>query len=154
MSPSLQFTAHGGEYDAKMCRLCKLVREGISASSYQPRHRNTRNRTDLALRPKATGNNTTLVGSMSRDVSPYRPHVVPLPFPLLGLCLKVVPLLSPTGICNTRKVRCVRRVCDEFDEKPKNSNRVQVKRRKFFPRPNYTRVFLIQAAGKCCKRLL
>ena len=34
---------------------------GISVSSYQPRHRNTRNRTDLALRPKATGNNTTLV---------------------------------------------------------------------------------------------
>ena len=35
-----------------------FVRGGISASSYQPQHRNTRNRTDLALRPKATGNNT------------------------------------------------------------------------------------------------
>ena len=34
---------------------------GFSASSYQPRHRNTRNGTALALRPKATGNNTTLV---------------------------------------------------------------------------------------------
>ena len=34
---------------------------GVSASSHQPRHRNTKNRTDLALRPKATGNNTTLV---------------------------------------------------------------------------------------------
>ena len=34
---------------------------GGSVSSYQPRHRNTRNKTDLALRPKATGNNTTLL---------------------------------------------------------------------------------------------
>ena len=38
-----------------------FVRGGISASSNQPRHQNTRNRTDLALRPKATGNNATLV---------------------------------------------------------------------------------------------
>ena len=39
-----------------------ICEEGVSASSYQPRqHRNTRNRTDLALRPKATGNNTTLL---------------------------------------------------------------------------------------------
>ena len=37
-----------------------FVREGISASSYQPRHQNTRNKSDLALRPKAT-DNTTLV---------------------------------------------------------------------------------------------
>ena len=58
---------------------------GGSVGSYQPRHRNTRNRTDLALRPKATGNNTTLV-ALSRDVSPHRLHVVPLPFPLLGIC--------------------------------------------------------------------
>ena len=93
---------------------------GISASLYQPRHRNTRNRTDIALRPKATGSNTTLC--TSRDVSPYCLNVVPLPFPLLGLCLKVVPLLSPTGIYNTRKVRSVQHAYDEFDEKTKNSN--------------------------------
>ena len=35
------------------------MRGVISACSYQLRDRRTRNRTDLALRPKATGNNTT-----------------------------------------------------------------------------------------------
>ena len=52
-----------GRNDAKMCRLCRryLWEGGIYASSYQPRHRNTRERTDLALRSKSTGNNTTLV---------------------------------------------------------------------------------------------
>ena len=65
MSPSLKSTARGGEYDTEMGRLCKrhlFVRGGISANSYQlRRHRNTRNKIDLALRPKANGNNTTLV---------------------------------------------------------------------------------------------
>ena len=48
---------------------------------------------------------------------------------------KVAPLLSSTGIYNTRKVRSVRHVCDEFDEKRKNNNRVQVKRWKCVPGP-------------------
>ena len=43
--------------------------------------------------PKATGKYTTL--GTRQDM--YRPHVVPLPFPLLGLCLTAVPLLLPTG---------------------------------------------------------
>ena len=57
----------------------------------------------------------------------YRLHLVPLPFPLSGLCLKVLPLLLPTG-SSTRKVPSVhdKLACDEFDEKTKN-NRVQVK---------------------------
>ena len=44
---------------------------------------------------------------------------------------------------NTRKVRTrsVRHVCDEFDEKPKNNSRVQVKPRKFFPGQIPRRVF-------------
>ena len=79
--------------------------------------------------------------STSRDASPYRPYVVPLSFPLLGLGLKAVPFLSTTGIWNTRKVRSVRHVCDEFDEKPKNNNRIQVKRRKFVPGQIPRRVF-------------
>ena len=87
--------------------------------------------------------------STSRDASPYRPHVVPLPFPLLGLCLKMVPLLSPTGIYNTPKVRSVRHVCDEFAENTKNDtgNRVQVKRRKLVPRPNSTPCFWFRPLG-------
>ena len=36
----------------------------------------------------------------------YRPHLVPLLFLHLGLCLKVVPLLLPTGR-STRKVPSV-----------------------------------------------
>ena len=32
--------------------------------------------------------------------------------------------LSPTGISNTRKVRSVRHVCNEFDENPKNKTPV------------------------------
>ena len=44
MSRSSKYIFCGGEYDAKMCRLCKRYfwRGGGSASSYQPRHRNTR----------------------------------------------------------------------------------------------------------------
>ena len=46
------------------------------------------------------------------------PHLVPLAFPLLNLCLKVVPLL-PTG-SSARAVPSVhdKVACDEFDEKP------------------------------------
>ena len=117
-----------------------FVREIISAGSYQPRDRNTRNRTNLPLRPEASGK-SDYTRTMSRDVSPYSPHVVPLPFSLLGLRLKVVPLFSPTGMYNTREVRSVWHVCDEFDEKPKNNNRIQVKRRKFVPGQIPRRVF-------------
>ena len=39
----------------------------------------------------------------------YRPYLTPLPFPLLCLCLKVVPLLLPTGI-SARKVPSARHV--------------------------------------------
>ena len=55
------------------------LRERISVGSYQPRDRNTRNWTDLRLRPKATGNWTTLETRQEM----YRPHLVPLPCPLL-----------------------------------------------------------------------
>ena len=85
-----------------------FVREIISVRSYQPRDRNTRNRTDLPLRPKITGNQTTL-----EDVKRYRPHLVPLPFPLVGLWLKVVLLLLPTG-SSTRKVPSVRHVMNSM----------------------------------------
>ena len=63
---------------------------------------------------------------MTRD----RSHLVPLPFPLLGLYLKVMPLLLPTG-SSTRKVPNVHEKVthDEFDEKPKNHT-VEVKGRK------------------------
>ena len=57
---SFFFTVHGGEDDTKMCNIrigwCKRHFEIISVGSYKPRDRNTRNRTDLPLRPKATGN--------------------------------------------------------------------------------------------------
>ena len=89
-----------------------FVREIISAGSYQPRDRNTRNRTNLPLRPEASGK-SDYTRTMSRDVSPYSPHVVPLPFSLLGLCLKVVSLLLPTG-SSTRKVPSVRRVMNSM----------------------------------------
>ena len=55
--------------------------------------------------------------------------------------------MSPTGIYNTRKVRSARHVCDEFDVKSKNNNRVQVKRRKLVPRPNSTRGFEFRPLG-------
>ena len=59
----------------------------------------------------------------------YRSHLVPLPFHLLGLCLKVVQLLLPTG-SSTREVPSVhdKVVCNEFEDKPEK-NRVQVKQR-------------------------
>ena len=100
MSPSLKSTARGGEYDTEMGRLCKrhlFVRGGISANSYQlRRHRNTRNKIDLALRPKANGNNTTLVARpRCITVSPSCRSSAVSP---LGLQFKVVPLLPPTGI--------------------------------------------------------
>ena len=62
----------------------------------------------------------------------YRPHLVLLPFPLFGLCLKVVPLL-PTG-SSTRKVPSVhdKAASHEIDEKPKNI-RVQLKDGNLFP---------------------
>ena len=43
----------------------------------------------------------------------YRRHLVPLPFPLLALYLKVVPLMLPTG-SSTRKVPSARHVT-KFD---------------------------------------
>ena len=49
----------------------------------------------------------------------YRPHLVHLPCPLLGLCLKLVPLLLAIG-SSAHKVPSVHDevACDEFDEKP------------------------------------
>ena len=74
----------------------------------------------------------------------YRPHLAPLPFPLLGLCLKVVPLLLPTGSSTPKVPRVHDKVaCDELDETP-TKNRVQVKRRNFIPRPNSTPVFCVR----------
>ena len=61
------------------------------------------------MRPKATGNQATLETRQEM----YRPHLVPLPFPLLGLCLKVVPLLLLTGSL-TRKVPGVRHVTNSM----------------------------------------
>ena len=52
---------------------------------------NTSNRTDLPLRPKATKLEIRL-RTLEKRQELYRPHLVPLPFPLLSLCLKVVPL--------------------------------------------------------------
>ena len=68
----------------------------------------------------------------------YRPHVVPLPFPFLGLCLKMTALLLPIG-SSARKGRpaCMWRV---------RWNtlfflRVHIKRRNFTLRPNSTPFF-------------
>ena len=73
--------------------------------------KNTRNRTDLPLRQLEIRLRTR---NTSRDISPYRPRLVPLPFPLF---LKVVSLLLPTGNNSaTRKVPNVPHVM-EFDEK-------------------------------------
>ena len=55
----------------------------------------------------------------------YRPRVVPRPFLLLGLCLKAVSLLLPTG-SSTRKVLSVHDEVTrgEFDgKKKKNGNK-------------------------------
>ena len=60
MSPSLKVATRGGEYDAKMCGLCRWYLWGGRFPPARINH-DTRNRTDLALRPKITGNNTTLV---------------------------------------------------------------------------------------------
>ena len=62
MSPA--FAIRGGEYDTKMRNIRQMVqaafvREIFFDGSEQPRDRNTRNRTDIPLRPKTTGNQTT-----------------------------------------------------------------------------------------------
>ena len=88
-----------------------FVRERSSVGSYQPRDRNTRNRTDLPLRLRATGNETTL--ETRQDT--YRHGLFPLSFPLLCLCLKVVPLLLPTG-SSTRKVPSFRHVINSMKD--------------------------------------
>ena len=44
----------------------------------------------------------------------YRPHLVPLSFSLLGLCLRVVPLLLPTG-SSTQKVSSVWHVMNSME---------------------------------------
>ena len=97
MSPS--FTVGGGEYDTKMCNnridgASGICEGDIFRRLVSTRDENSRNRTDLPLRPQTTGLDCT-TRSTSRDV--YRPHLVPLPFPLLDLRLKVVPLLLPIG---------------------------------------------------------
>ena len=74
-----------------------------------------------------------------------------MPFPLLSLRLKAVPLLSPTGIYNTRRLPSVRHVCDEFDEKPKTVIEFKLNDGNLLPGQISRRV---QAAGKCWKRLL
>ena len=120
-----------------------LVRGRISVGSYQPRDRNTRtdtiDKTDLLLRLKATGNQTTLETRHEK----YHPHLVPLPcpllFPLYGLhawrwcrCCDL-----RTG-SSTRKVPSVRHVMNSIKTL---KNKVQIKRRKFIPRQNSTPFF-------------
>ena len=73
MAVSPAFTVRGGEYDTKMYHIridsaSGIVTDIIAVGSYQPRCRNTRNRTDLPLRPKASGNYATL--QTCQDVSP------------------------------------------------------------------------------------
>ena len=76
---------------------------------------NTSNRTDLPLRPEATKLEIRL-RTLEKRQELYRPPLVPLPFPLLILCLNVVPLRLPTGR-SARKAPTLRHVCDEVDEK-------------------------------------
>ena len=59
----------------------------------------------------------------------YRPHIFPLPFPLWGLCLKVVMLLLPISR-STRKVPSVRCWMNSMKTRPNNWG--QVKRWKRF----------------------
>ena len=129
-------------------RFIAFVMGGISTSSYQRRQRNTRNRTDLSLRPKATGNNTT-----SRGVSSYRPHVVPLPFPLWAyawrLCRCCHLLVS---IIRVRYVASGVYVMNST-KNLKTTILFKLNDGNLFP-AKFHAVFLIQAAGKCCKRLL
>ena len=76
---------------------------------------NTSNRTDLPLRPEATKLEIRL-RTLEKRQELYRPPLVALPFPLLILCLNVVPLRLPTGR-SARKAPTLRHVCDEVDEK-------------------------------------
>ena len=69
----------------------------------------------------------------------YRPHPVAPPFPLMGLCLKVVPLLLPRG-SSTRKVLIARHVMNSMKKHEKD--RVQVKR--FIPRPSSTPFYQVR----------
>ena len=111
----------------------------ISVGSYQPRDRNTRNRTDLLLRPKATENWTTLETRQEM----HRPHLVPLSVPLLGLCLKVVTLLLPNG-SYTRELPSVRHVMNSMETLEKTKNTVQVKRREYIIGPTSTPFFYVR----------
>ena len=126
MSPS--FTVRGGEYDTKMCH--KRIDDASSICEGENFRRlgSTRERPKLEKQDRssleASSNGILDYRNTSRDVSPYRPHVVPLPFPLLGLCLKVVPLLLLTGSSIIRVRFVAFGMC--------------FKRRTFIPRPNST----------------
>ena len=103
-----------------------FVRGRISVGSYQPRDRNTKtnttDRTDLPLRPKATGNETTTyTRNTSREVSPSSRSFAlsPLVSPLGPTRLKVVLVLLPTryvtvALPRTRKVPSIRHVMNSI----------------------------------------
>ena len=46
----------------------------------------------------------------------YRPHLVPLSFPLLGLRLKGVPLLLPAGMTVTRSTENLKKIGFKLNE--------------------------------------
>ena len=119
MLPSLKLTARGGEYEPKMCRLCKryLWGGGISASSYQPRHRNTRNRTDLALRPKATGNDTTLLIVAQEMYDRIALMAFLCRFPSWAYAWRWCRCCHLLASIMRRYVASGMYVCDDFDEK-------------------------------------
>ena len=73
----------------------------------------------------------------------YRPHMFPLPFPLWGLCLKVVTLLLPNG-SYTRELPSVRHVMNSMETLEKTKNTVQVKRREYIIGPTSTPFFYVR----------
>ena len=130
-----------------------FVRGGISASSYQPRHRDTRNRTDLALRPEATENNTALVARQEMH------HRIAL---MSFLCR------FPSWAYAWRRCRCchllasiirVRWVASGMYVMSSTKKLKTVigfklnKRRKFVPRPNSTPCFYFMPLGNVANAL-
>ena len=70
----------------------------------------------------------------------YRPHLVPLPFPLLGLCLKGVPLLLPAGKTVMKSTENLKKIGLKLNDG--NLFPGQIPRRFF------------KSDSECCKRLL
>ena len=92
----MPITVRRGEHDSKMCNIRIDGASGICEGAnfrrlVSTKDRNKSNRTDLLLRPKATILEIRL-RTLEKRQELYRPHLVPLPLPLLSLCLKVVPL--------------------------------------------------------------